>query len=260
MNNDQIIIQESAELEFSMKTLHRAEVLSELSSLLKTYIEKNNLFTSMAGGRRYAQVEAWQFAGAVLQLSSRLVSCEDISEDRACQNDSSRKNIMFKSIVEVIDLRTNQVISRGEAICSNDESRRKKEDAFSLASMSQTRAVGKAYRLFLGFLLKMSGFEATPSEEMSDFVEDTTQSDLREAQAQIKTLTDQLKQVVDESTILAEMYCDESIGLTTEEIILKAGQFKLLNRSKTFKSVFAEKYKAVKAREEQELIQNKISE
>jgi hypothetical protein len=34
--------------------------------------------------------------------------------------------------------------------------------------MSQTRAIGKAYRIYLGWIMKMAGFESTPLEEMED--------------------------------------------------------------------------------------------
>jgi hypothetical protein len=39
--------------------------------------------------------------------------------------------------------------------------------------MAQTRAIGKAYRNLLAWLMKAAGFEATPAEEM-DFARDET--------------------------------------------------------------------------------------
>jgi hypothetical protein len=39
--------------------------------------------------------------------------------------------------------------------------------------MAQTRAIGKAYRNLLAWLMKAAGFEATPAEEM-DFAKDET--------------------------------------------------------------------------------------
>ena len=38
-----------------------------------------------------------------------------------------------------------------------------------MMSMAQTRALGKAYRMALGWIMKMAGYEATPAEEMPDF-------------------------------------------------------------------------------------------
>ena len=45
--------------------------------------------------------------------------------------------------------------------------------------MAQTRATGKAFRIPLGWLMKASGFEATPSEEM-DFVKDEVGDESRD--------------------------------------------------------------------------------
>ncbi len=42
-------------------------------------------------------------------------------------------------------------------------------DEYAILSMAQTRAVGKAFRNQLAWLMKAAGFEATPAEEM-DFV------------------------------------------------------------------------------------------
>ncbi len=45
--------------------------------------------------------------------------------------------------------------------------------------MAQTRAVGKAYRNILAWLMKAAGFEATPAEEM-DFIKDEVGDDSRD--------------------------------------------------------------------------------
>jgi hypothetical protein len=60
-------------------------------------------------------------------------------------------------------------VSVGIAICSNKEGSKKFFDEYAILSMAQTRAVGKAFRNQLAWLMKAAGFEATPAEEM-DFV------------------------------------------------------------------------------------------
>jgi hypothetical protein len=39
-------------------------------------------------------------------------------------------------------------------------------DEYAICSMAQTRATGKAFRNILGWLMRASGFSATPAEEM----------------------------------------------------------------------------------------------
>jgi hypothetical protein len=39
-------------------------------------------------------------------------------------------------------------------------------EEYAVASMSQTRAIGKAYRNLLGFVMKSAGYADTPAEEM----------------------------------------------------------------------------------------------
>jgi hypothetical protein len=70
--------------------------------------------------------------------------------------------------VRVIHLATGNVVGRGFATCSNKEHTKKSFADYAICSMAQTRAVGKAYRLALGWLMKAAGYEATPAEEMSD--------------------------------------------------------------------------------------------
>jgi hypothetical protein len=52
------------------------------------------------------------------------------------------------------------------AICSNKEMSKKGFDEYAIASMAQTRAIGKAYRNKMAFIMKMAGYEATPAEEV----------------------------------------------------------------------------------------------
>ena len=52
------------------------------------------------------------------------------------------------------------------AICTNKEPGKTNFDEYAVASMAQTRAVGKAFRLKIGWLLKIAGYETTPAEEM----------------------------------------------------------------------------------------------
>jgi hypothetical protein len=60
-----------------------------------------------------------------------------------------------------------QVVGAAEAECLRTEKQWKSRDDYALRSMAQTRAVSKALRGPLGFVVTLAGFEATPAEEMN---------------------------------------------------------------------------------------------
>ena len=63
-------------------------------------------------------------------------------------------------------LKDGKVVARGFALCSNKEAIKKSFDEYAVLSMAQTRAIGKAYRNLIGWVMKLSGYEGTPSEEV----------------------------------------------------------------------------------------------
>ena len=130
--------------------------MTELAGVLKNHIVKNKLYTTIVG-KNYAHVEGWQFAGGMMGLFPRVVEVTDLS-----------KGVEFKwsAKVEIINLQNDKVVSTGFAICSNKENKKKSFDEYAVMSMAQTRAIGKAYRNMLGWVMKLAGYEGTPSEEM----------------------------------------------------------------------------------------------
>lgn len=133
----------------------------QVASTLQTFVTERKL-TANIQGKNYPLVEAWQFAGSQLGL---------IPVVKEVKNLSTESELKYESIVEVIRLTDGVVLSRGYAVCSNKENSKRRFDEYAIASMAQTRAVGKAYRNILAWLMKAAGFEATPAEEM-DFIKD----------------------------------------------------------------------------------------
>jgi len=133
----------------------------QVASTLQTFVTERKL-TANIQGKNYPLVEAWQFAGSQLGL---------IPVVREVKNLSTDTELKYEAMVEVIRLSDSVVLSRGYAVCSNKENSKRRFDEYAIASMAQTRAVGKAYRNILAWLMKAAGFEATPAEEM-DFIKD----------------------------------------------------------------------------------------
>ena len=130
---------------------------TELSKLIK---EKG--LSSNIQGKQFVNVEGWQFAGASLGLMPIITSTQDLSNETA---------IKYMATCEVRNITTGQLVATGIALCSNAEKTKRFFDEYAILSMAQTRAIGKAYRNLLAWLMKAAGFEATPAEEM-DFAKD----------------------------------------------------------------------------------------
>lgn len=135
----------------TLKTLNDLQVFS---SEVKKFIHENKLWTNVQG-KPYVNVEGWQFMGGMMGITASVTGLEDLSTD---------KEIKYRASVEL--RRGDTLVSSGVAIASNKESGKSNFAEFAVASMAQTRAIGKAYRIYLGWIMKMAGFESTPLEEM----------------------------------------------------------------------------------------------
>lgn len=122
---------------------------------LKKLIIENRLYTNIKG-KNYVNVEGWQIAGAFTGLYPVVETVQNISEPPM---------VRYRAEVSLRDKEGNKV-GYGVAICSNREAGKTGFDEYAVASMAQTRAVGKAFRLKIGWLLKVAGYETTPAEEM----------------------------------------------------------------------------------------------
>ncbi|HOR57553.1 MAG TPA: hypothetical protein PLV82_02655 [bacterium] len=129
--------------------------LQGFSNVLKDFIVKNNLYTVIRG-KKYVNVEGWEFAGVSLGVSANVIECKKVK--------SQENEIKYRAVAELLDIAGNR-IGLGVAICSNMEVNKRSFEEYAIASMAQTRAIGKAYRNKFAFVIKMAGYEPTPSEE-----------------------------------------------------------------------------------------------
>jgi hypothetical protein len=108
---------------------------------------------SMISGREYVRVEGWSVCGAMLGV------IPVVEWTRKLDNGWEAR-----AVAQTLDGR---IIGAAEAQCTKDERTWKSRDDYALRSMAQTRAVSKALRGPLGFIVTLAGFEATPAEEMT---------------------------------------------------------------------------------------------
>ncbi|WP_114779643.1 hypothetical protein [Botryobacter ruber] len=155
---------ESYDIAKSDETLHLAVDLAK-------FIKENRLFQNIQG-KEYVNVEGWQYAGSRLGILPVVEHVVNISTD---------DEIKYQAKVNLLDLRSQQVVGAGFAICSNREQGKKYYQEFAIASMAQTRAIGKAYRNILAWIIRAAGYEPTPAEEMDYSGNDTAKADKQPA-------------------------------------------------------------------------------
>jgi hypothetical protein len=138
-----------------------------LSNELAKLIKERGLTTNIKG-KQYVNVEGWQFSGSALGLMPIITEVTDLT-----RRGEQPGQVEFKYLAkcEVRKITTGEVVSTGIAICSSFEKTKSAFDEYAILSMAQTRAIGKAYRNLLAWLMKAAGFEATPAEEMDFAVE-----------------------------------------------------------------------------------------
>lgn len=129
--------------------------MAKMAEVLKRHVVGHKLYTNIRG-KNYAHVEGWQFAGGLMGLFPLVAGVENLS---------GGSEIKWKATVEITN-KEGRVMSRGFAVCSSKEASKKSFDEYAILSMAQTRAVGKAYRNLVGWVMKLAGYEGTPSEEM----------------------------------------------------------------------------------------------
>lgn len=136
--------------------------IAQFSKVLTKFITENKL-SCVIQGKQYVYCDGWKFAGTSFGLTA--IPNKPI-------NESKDKEIKYSCECDIINIQTQVKLSYGFAICSNLEAKKKSFDEYAIASIAQTRAIAKAYRNLLGFIMNAAGFEATPAEEAEGIKEE----------------------------------------------------------------------------------------
>ena len=112
----------------------------------------------------YVTVEGWEVLGTFLGIVPVTTIIKEVkNKQERTVGYVARATLYQNPIIENDEIVGGTVIARAEA--QADKSGFQK-DMFAIASMAQTRALGKAYRMGLSWIMKMAGFEPTPAEDM----------------------------------------------------------------------------------------------
>ena len=151
--------------------LNKPSDLVSMATVLKKHIANYSLFTIIQK-KAYVHVEGWQVAGALLGLIPIVEKIEKLEEKPIEYKGEdgvphTKDGIKYMVTVNIFD-KNDRKVGIGFAVCSNREAKKRSFDEYAILSMAQTRATGKAYRNLLGWVMKISGYESTPAEEMTD--------------------------------------------------------------------------------------------
>jgi len=131
--------------------------MTQLATVLENFIAEKKLYADISG-KKYVMVEGWQFAGAMLGLTAYA--------DKDVENISTKDERAFRGYASVYRVSDNKKLSSASMTCSNKEKKKREFDDYALESMAQTRAISKAYRLYMSWVMKAAGYEVTPFEEV----------------------------------------------------------------------------------------------
>ena len=136
-----------------------AEVVQRAAVVAKSLadlVRKQNLIVRI-GQSDHVRVEGWTLLGSMLGVFPIVEWTRPVMVDE--------QKVGWEARVTA-QTRGGEIVGSAEAECLRDERTWKSRDDYALRSMAQTRAVSKALRLPLGFVMQLAGFDPTPADEM----------------------------------------------------------------------------------------------
>ena len=136
------------------KTDDPVEIIAKatlLADALSDVLQQKNLTTKI-GGKPHVNVEGWTLCGTMLGVFPVVEWTRPVENGWEARVEARTKD--------------GAVVGAAEAECLRSEKRWANADDYSVRSMAQTRAISKALRAPLGFIVALAGYETTPEEEM----------------------------------------------------------------------------------------------
>ena len=134
----------------------------------------------------YVMVEGWEVLGTFLGIVPVTTIIKELKNKHGHTIGYRSRGTLYRNpIIKNDEIVGGTVIARAEAQADKNGWQK---DLFAIASMSQTRALGKAYRMGLSWIMKMAGFEGTFAEDMPKFKpkpSGSVEDDLQRAEANI---------------------------------------------------------------------------
>lgn len=104
----------------------------------------------------------------------------------------TRPHFSYECDCTVQNILTGAFVNRGSGQCSNIEIKKSDFSEHQVKSMTETRSISKGFRNLLGHVMKASGMQSTPAEEM-EFPDDEQYTSYEETETnQLPELTDEI--------------------------------------------------------------------
>lgn len=138
------------------------KLAKSVSTILSSLIEDNELYVNIQG-KKHVCVEGWTTLGFMVGVFATIEYTNKI--ERKAEN-KRRPPIVYEARA-VAKRADGTIIGSADAMCSSYEKNWNNKDEYAIRSMAQTRAISKALRIPLGWIMHLSGYNATPAEEMT---------------------------------------------------------------------------------------------
>jgi hypothetical protein len=123
------------------------------AAVLKDIIVDRHLYKTI-GGKNHVLIEGWTTLGSQVGVFAIVTHTEQIDGGWKASAEARRLN--------------GDVVGAGDQICLDSEQNWKGKPSYALLGMAQTRAMSRALRAPLGFIVELAGYAVTPAEEMQD--------------------------------------------------------------------------------------------
>jgi hypothetical protein len=127
--------------------------VQRVATALKSVIAAKDMVMRI-GGREYVRAEALQALATITDLTTEIEWTRPLPDDSGWE---------ARAIARTADGRT---AGSAEAMCTREETHWANRPPYALRAMAQTRAVSRALRAPLGFVMVAAGASATAAEEM----------------------------------------------------------------------------------------------
>lgn len=128
--------------------------VNKMISQFKKFVTENKCVVAYEG-KPYINISGWQFAGMLLGFTSKICSVR--------KEIAPIGELIYRAEVDLIDPSGKKMIESATMLCDSKEGY---PTHSACASMAETRALSKAYRMTLGWIIQAAGFETTPAEEV----------------------------------------------------------------------------------------------
>lgn len=190
-----------AEFKQAVETARAKAVI--LTDIIEDAKDKNgkHLYKSRIGSAWHIHVEAWQTLATAYGLTASTLTSENHTTVEYLKDEDG--NILGATASAIVINKYGMVVGGASSICTLAEANKEKMTPSQLAGLAQTRAISRALRQILSWVVVLAGYDPTPADEM--FSVDGSPTPIA---VQIQERSDSPKKKADDGTPLTDPQSD----------------------------------------------------